>query len=34
MLSDGFGSNIPSTVIDLSTSPFEILREGAGANPF
>lgn len=34
MLSDGFGSNTPSTVIDLSTNPFEILREGAGANPF
>ena len=34
MLSDGYGNNIPSTVIDLTTSPFKILREGAGDIPF
>ena len=34
MLSDGYGSNIPSTVIDLTTTPFEILRKGTGAVPF
>ncbi len=30
MLSDGYGSNVPSTVIDLTKNPFEVLREGAG----
>ena len=34
MLSDGYGNNIPSTVIDLTTSPFKVLREGAGEVPF
>ncbi len=34
MLSDGYGSNIPSTVIDLTETPFKILRQGAGENPF
>ena len=34
MLSDGYGSNIPSTVIDLTSTPFQILREGAGKYPF
>ena len=34
MLSDGYGNNIPSTVLDLSTDPFEIIREGAGEIPF
>lgn len=33
MLSDGYGSNIPSTVIDLTVTPFKILREGAGELP-
>jgi tRNA threonylcarbamoyl adenosine modification protein (Sua5/YciO/YrdC/YwlC family) len=34
MLSDGYGSNVPSTVIDLSVLPFKILRKGAGDLPF
>ena len=34
MLSYGYGSNIPSTVIDLSVLPFKILRKGAGNTPF
>lgn len=34
MLSDGYGNNIPSTVIDLTSEPFEVIREGAGENPF
>lgn len=34
MLSDGYGNNIPSTVLDLSIDPFEIIREGAGEIPF
>ena len=34
MISDGYGSNIPSTVIDLSAEPFMIVREGAGEIPF
>ena len=34
MLSYGYGSNIPSTVIDLSVLPFKILRKGAGKIPF
>lgn len=34
MLSDGYGSNIPSTVIDLTETPFKTLRQGAGENPF
>ena len=34
MISDGYGSNIPYTVIDLSTEPFMIVREGAGEIPF
>lgn len=34
MLSDGYGSNVPSTVIDLTKKPFEVLREGAGELPF
>jgi tRNA A37 threonylcarbamoyladenosine synthetase subunit TsaC/SUA5/YrdC len=33
MLSDGYGSNIPSTVIDLTTDPFELIRAGAGEIP-
>lgn len=34
MLSDGYGNNIPSTVIDLTTSPFQVIRQGAGEVPF
>ena len=34
MLSYGYGSNIPSTVIDLTVLPFKILRKGAGNTPF
>ncbi len=34
MISDGYGSNIPSTVIDLSQPHFEIIREGVGDSPF
>ena len=34
MLSYGYGSNVPSTVIDLSVLPFKILRKGAGNTPF
>lgn len=34
MISDGYGSNIPSTVIDLSSIPFVVIREGAGVSPF
>ena len=30
MIDSGFGGNIPSTVVDLSVSPFEIIREGKG----
>ena len=30
MLSDGYGKNNPSTVIDLTKSPYEIIRKGAG----
>ena len=33
MLSDGYGSNIPSTVIDLTKVPNEIIRIGAGDIP-
>ena len=33
MLSDGFGRNIPSTVIDVTKNPFEIIRKGLGENP-
>ena len=33
MLSDGFGRNIPSTVIDLTKNPFKIIRQGLGKNP-
>lgn len=33
MLSDGYGKNIPSTVIDVTKNPFEIIREGLGENP-
>lgn len=34
MLSDGYGQNIPSTVIDLTEEPFQIVREGLGEVPF
>ena len=30
MLEDGFGGNIPSTVVDLCSSVPEILRQGKG----
>ena len=30
MLSDGYGQNIPSTVLDLTEEPFQIIREGLG----
>lgn len=30
MIDSGFGGNIPSTVVDLSVFPFEIIREGKG----
>ena len=33
MLSDGYGRNIPSTVIDLTKMPYEIVRKGAGDVP-
>ena len=33
MLSDGYGRNIPSTVIDLTKIPYEIVRKGAGYVP-
>ena len=33
MLSDGFGKNIPSTVIDITKIPNEIIRKGAGDIP-
>ena len=33
MLSDGYGKNIPSTVIDLTKTPYEIIRKGAGDIP-
>ena len=31
MIESGYGGNHPSTVVDLSVSPFEILREGKGS---
>ena len=31
MIETGYGGNRPSTVVDLSVSPFEILREGKGS---
>jgi len=31
MIESGYGGNRPSTVVDLSVSPFEILREGKGS---
>jgi tRNA threonylcarbamoyl adenosine modification protein (Sua5/YciO/YrdC/YwlC family) len=31
MLSNGFGGNIPSTVIDLTLEPFNVIREGLGS---
>ncbi|MGA0048878.1 MAG: L-threonylcarbamoyladenylate synthase [Flavobacteriaceae bacterium] len=34
MISDGYGSNVPSTVIDLTQPEFVVIREGAGENPF
>lgn len=34
MLADGYGGNVPSTVIDLSVQPFEVIRVGAGEPPF
>jgi len=34
MISDGYGSNFPSTVIDLTQPEFVVIREGAGENPF
>ena len=34
MLSDGYGSNIPSTVIDVTELPFKMIRKGAGEVPF
>lgn len=34
MISDGYGSNVPSTVIDLTQPEFVVLRQGAGENPF
>ena len=34
MLSDGYGQNIPSTVLDLTEEPFQIVREGLGEIPF
>ena len=34
MLSDGYGSNIPSTVINVTELPFKIIRKGAGEVPF
>lgn len=34
MISDGYGNNIPSTVLDLSSDPFNVVREGAGKVPF
>lgn len=34
MIDSGFGGNVPSTVIDLSVSPFEIIREGRGDTNF
>jgi tRNA A37 threonylcarbamoyladenosine synthetase subunit TsaC/SUA5/YrdC len=30
MLEDGFGGNIPSTVVDICGSTIEIIREGKG----
>ena len=33
MLSDGYGKNIPSTVIDLTKFPYQIIRKGAGDVP-
>jgi tRNA threonylcarbamoyl adenosine modification protein (Sua5/YciO/YrdC/YwlC family) len=33
MLSDGYGSNIPSTILDLTKEPFELIRQGAGELP-
>ena len=33
MLSDGYGRNIPSTVIDLTKIPYEVIRKGAGDIP-
>jgi tRNA threonylcarbamoyl adenosine modification protein (Sua5/YciO/YrdC/YwlC family) len=34
MLSDGYGQNVPSTVLDLTEEPFQVVREGLGAIPF
>jgi tRNA threonylcarbamoyl adenosine modification protein (Sua5/YciO/YrdC/YwlC family) len=34
MISDGYGRNIPSTVLDLTTVPFSVIREGVGEIPF
>ncbi|MDG2108531.1 MAG: L-threonylcarbamoyladenylate synthase [Flavobacteriaceae bacterium] len=34
MISNGYGSNIPSTVLDLSVNPFKLIREGAGKIQF
>jgi tRNA threonylcarbamoyl adenosine modification protein (Sua5/YciO/YrdC/YwlC family) len=34
MLSDGYGQNIPSTVLDLTDETFQVVREGLGAIPF
>tara|TARA_S200000501_G_scaffold334132_1_gene337980 strand:- start:634 stop:1257 length:624 start_codon:yes stop_codon:yes gene_type:complete len=34
ILSDGYGGNVPSTVIDLTVSPIKIIRKGAGKVPF
>jgi tRNA A37 threonylcarbamoyladenosine synthetase subunit TsaC/SUA5/YrdC len=28
------GQNIPSTVLDLTDEPFQVVREGLGAIPF
>ena len=34
MISNGYGSNIPSTVLDLSVNPFKLICEGAGKIQF
>ena len=31
VIDGGYGDNVPSTVVDLTTEPFTILREGKGA---
>jgi tRNA threonylcarbamoyl adenosine modification protein (Sua5/YciO/YrdC/YwlC family) len=34
MLSDGFGGNNPSTVVDLTETPFRVIRQGLGKIDF